>query len=259
MYPVFPSHIPDDSIRVGRHELRFCRSEVELDAIYRLRFDVFNLELNEGFDASFETERDTDEFDPYCHHLYVVDRETDQTVGTYRMQTHRMALEGIGLYSATEFDFSGVPEDLLTRSVEIGRACIHRDHRNLRVLYLLWKGLGAYMSHNNMRYLFGCCSLTSQNEAEGLSVLDLLESKGHILSDWEVQPLPGHVCRVNGDPNLSFREPKIPRLMRAYLSLGAKICGPPAIDRVFKTIDYLALFDVEMLSETDTAFYQKHG
>jgi putative hemolysin len=38
-----------------------------------------------------------------------------------------------------------------------------------------------------------------------------------------------------------------PKLLRAYLSLGAKICGPPALDRRFKTIDFLTLMDLETM------------
>jgi putative hemolysin len=42
----------------------------------------------------------------------------------------------------------------------------------------------------------------------------------------------------------------VPKLLRAYLSLGAKICGPPALDREFKTIDFLTLIDLRALPET---------
>jgi putative hemolysin len=34
-------------------------------------------------------------------------------------------------------------------------------------------------------------------------------------------------------------------LLSAYLSLGAWICGPPALDRDFKTIDFLTLMDLQ--------------
>ena len=40
---------------------------------------------------------------------------------------------------------------------------------------------------------------------------------------------------------------KLPTLFRIYLRHGAMVCGPPAIDRRFKTIDYLVLFDVEAM------------
>jgi len=45
-------------------------------------------------------------------------------------------------------------------------------------------------------------------------------------------------------------------LMRVYLSFGAKICGPPAIDRQFKTIDYLAFFDAETLDPRAGAYFK---
>jgi putative hemolysin len=37
-------------------------------------------------------------------------------------------------------------------------------------------------------------------------------------------------------------------LLRAYLHLGAWICGPPAIDREFGTIDFLTVLDFEAMS-----------
>jgi putative hemolysin len=48
-------------------------------------------------------------------------------------------------------------------------------------------------------------------------------------------------------PELSAASVKIPKLLRAYLSLGAKICGPPALDREFKTIDFLTLLDLRAM------------
>jgi putative hemolysin len=41
-----------------------------------------------------------------------------------------------------------------------------------------------------------------------------------------------------------------PRLLRAYLSIGAQICGEPAVDRVFKTIDFLTLLDLTKLGSS---------
>ena len=43
----------------------------------------------------------------------------------------------------------------------------------------------------------------------------------------------------------SAARPDIPRLLSAYLALGAAICGPPAIDRRFGTIDFLTWLDIE--------------
>ena len=42
-------------------------------------------------------------------------------------------------------------------------------------------------------------------------------------------------------------EERAPKLLRAYLTIGAKICSEPAIDRDFKTIDFLTLLDLQTL------------
>ena len=39
------------------------------------------------------------------------------------------------------------------------------------------------------------------------------------------------------------------RLFRAYLDISARVCGPPAIDREFKTIDFLTLVDLQALPD----------
>jgi putative hemolysin len=39
----------------------------------------------------------------------------------------------------------------------------------------------------------------------------------------------------------------VPRLLQGYLNLGGMVCGEPAIDRAFKTIDFLVLVDVEAM------------
>lgn len=249
-YPTFVEHIPYDSLQEGRYEIRFARNEAELDALLRLRFEVFNLELNEGLEESFATGRDRDVFDDVCHHLIVVERESGEIVGTYRMQTSDMAAKRHGFYSAGEFDLSGLGSDVVNDSVEVGRACVALGHRNTQVLFLLWRGLATYMVTNHRRFLFGCCSLTSQDPAEGRAVMDYLEQKGHVHPEVRVTPLPGFECydeaAVDGGASVQVH---IPKLFRTYLRHGAKVCGHPAIDRQFKTIDYLVLFDVAAMDE----------
>ncbi len=41
---------------------------------------------------------------------------------------------------------------------------------------------------------------------------------------------------------------KVPKLLKTYLAIGARIAAPPAFDREFRTIDFLTLLDLEMLS-----------
>lgn len=248
-YPIAPELLPETTLSEGRYEVSFARNAEQLDEVLRLRFEIFNVELGEGLDESWETRRDRDPFDAVCHHLIVVERASGRIVGTYRMQTTVMAQRNLGLYSSAEFDLSKVPAEIMESAVELGRACVAEDHRNTQVLFLLWKGLALYMSHNRLRFLFGCCSLTSQDPGEGKAVLDYLAEGGHLHPDLTLYPQPGFECYDSSAPPTWDGKVKIPKLFRIYLRHGGKVCGPPAIDREFKTIDYLVLFDVAAMEE----------
>lgn len=255
-YPLYRSAIPPMQIAEGGYVARFARNRQELDAVLKLRFEVFNLELEEGLDASFRTGRDQDEFDFDCHHLVVLEASQEKIIGTYRVQTGEMARSGRGFYSAGEFDLSRLPDGVLENAVELGRACIDRSNRSPLALFLLWKGLAAYTVHNRKRYLFGCCSLSSQDAHEGKRVFELVEEGGHLHPSFFVSPKEGFECYPEGfraDPSLEVR---IPRLFNIYLRYGARVCGPPAIDRLFKTIDFFVVFDIdEMDDQTRRAFF----
>jgi putative hemolysin len=249
--------VPSLEIREGRYLVRFVRTSEELDAALRLRFEVFNLELGEGLTSSFQMGRDLDQFDETCDHLIVSETETDRVIGTYRMQTNEMAAAGGGFYTGAEFDLSRLPSDLLAEGIELGRACIAQSHRNTQVLFLLWKGLATYVSYKRKRYLFGCCSLTSQDENEGRRVMELLKTQGHLHPNLFAPPNPGYECEAKDLTLVEAENVKLPRLFRTYLRYGAKVCSPPAIDRQFKTIDFLVLFDIAQMSERTVQMFFK--
>jgi putative hemolysin len=254
-YPTFPHLLPPDVVEAGRYVVRFARSVEDLDAIERLRFEVFNLELGEGLESAFATGRDHDELDPYFHHLLIACPASGEIVGTYRLQTAEMAARVHGFYSAGEFDLSALPPDYVADAVEVGRACVAREHRNGRVLNLLWRGLALYLLRNRKRYLFGCCSLTSQDAALGQATMLHLAREGQVHPTLRTPPLPGLGCEGADPAEVAAQVVHIPPLFRSYLSLGAKVCGPPAIDRQFKTIDFLVTLDVTKLDEHSYRFF----
>lgn len=231
----------------GRYEVRLARSAADLDAALALRFAVFNVELGEGLKQSVLTGRDRDAFDAQCRHLVVADRTDGTIVGTYRLQTADDAARGNGFYTATEFDLSALPAEILDGGLELGRACIARAHRNTRVLYLLWRGIAEVARRTGKRWLFGCCSLTSQDPREGRALLDALGERGAVHPAYDVRPRAGYRCWPVLAPCVAAPSVAVPRLFDMYLSLGARVCGEPALDRAFGTIDYLVLFDLDDL------------
>ncbi len=226
--------------------VRQARNQDELQAAQALRFAVFNLELKEGLAESHATGLDSDPFDAVCDHLVVEHLATREIVGTYRLQTGLNALGKLGYYSAQEFDFAAF-EPMRGEMVELGRACVHQQHRNMVVLGLLWKGIADYAREHQARYLIGCSSLTSQDPAVGAAVYSDLCRKYLAPAEWRTTPVPAFHCSMD---SIAAEPQKVPKLLRAYLTLGSKICGPPAIDRTFKTIDFLTWADIKELPAT---------
>jgi len=246
-YPGTPAALPAGELPGGSYRARFALGLDDLRAIQRLRFEVFNVELGEGLEASWETGLDQDVFDAGCHHLIVELKESGEVVGTYRVQTLEMARAFHGLYTEGEFDLSQIPPQMLEQSVETGRACVAAGHRNGRVLTMLWKGLAAYLAWNRKRYLFGCCSLTSQDPHVAKQTYEFLRSGSFVHPTLRTRPQPAYVCYspdFEANPNISV---ELPPLFASYLKLGAVSSGEPALDREFKTIDFLALLDVQAL------------
>jgi putative hemolysin len=229
----------------AHYTTRIAKTSDETRAAQALRFEVFNLELNEGLQESYVTGLDEDPFDACCDHLIVEHLPSSQVVGTYRMQTGLSAAAHLGFYSAQEFEFD-VFERLRREIVELGRACVHRQHRNLIVLGLLWKGVADYAREKKARYLLGCSSITSQDPAVGASAYADL-CRHHLVShEYRTRPRPEYECGLEA---LAADPAKIPKLLRAYLTIGAKICGPPALDREFRTIDFLTMLDLNALPD----------
>lgn len=225
------------------YRLRLAASPKDVQSALRLRFLVFNVELNEGLATAFETCYDTDQFDAACDHLIVEHISSGEVVGTYRLQTGLTALQNYGYYSEREFDFRPY-KSMRDSIIELGRACINRDHRSTEVLQLLWRGIARYATQHGARYLIGCSSLTSLEPTRGTAIYVALKS---YLVDPCLRTVPTEaftmplVC----DPG----DASIPKVLRAYLAIGARLCGPPAIDREFKTIDFLTLMDLSCLPQ----------
>jgi putative hemolysin len=209
----------------------------------RLRCLVFNCELGEGLSSSAQAGLDRDEFDLICDHLMVRDASKGLLIGTYRLQTGYRAQGNLGYYSQQLFDLKPL-EPIRGQVLELGRACVHPDYRNTGALQMLWKGIAQYALLCGARYLIGCSSLTSQDESEGAALYEFLRDR--FLAPTEFQTSPHSHCRCGGN-GIAGSLPKIPRLFRAYLDVSAKLCGPPAIDREFRTIDFLTFVDLEII------------
>lgn len=255
---------------VGRYRLRLADSVEDRDAVCRLRFKVFNIEMGEGLESSYQTGLDTDQFDLFCEHLLVEDKTQDnpgrRIVGTYRMQSGTTASQNLGYYSAQEFNFAPY-EPLRAGILELGRASIDREHRTPEVLTLLWRGIAQYANDMGLRYLLGCSSINSKDPAEGWQLYRQLQ-QFRVSPEFETVPTPAYACPVDREGEQAQPSPcktdrldspspapdatqvRVPKLLRTYLAIGARIGAPPAWDREFGTIDFLTFLDLKLISSS---------
>ncbi len=239
-----------------RYTVRLANGPKEIESAFRLRHQVFNVELR-GLEVS-EADQGL-EFDTYdlkCRHLVVVANDTGETVGTYRLNSLETAHSTCGFYSANEFTIEDLPHELIERGIEIGRACIAREHRNTKVLFLLWKGLLNILEGTRKRYFFGCCSVFTQDARVGRKIFAKLSRDGHIHDHLKVRPCRNPLSLVGdlGDAG----DIELPALFNMYLRLGARVCGPPMVDREFGTLDFFVVFDLmEMSQKYKGMFYAR--
>ena len=237
---------PEPQRRLSVH---LARGAAEVLEAQRLRYRVFAEEMGARL-PSAEEGIDSDPFDAWCEHLLVTEEDTGEVVGTYRILTGETAKRVGGFYSDQEFDLTRL-NHLRDRAVEIGRSCVHPDHRSGIVIALLWSGLADYMLRTGYEYILGCASLSMVDGGHSAAAAFNKLRETH-LSPVEYRvfprcPLPLHEL----DQHVA---PTIAPLIRAYLRVGAYVCGEPAWDPDFNTADLLMLLPASRVD----ARYAKH-
>lgn len=224
---------------LSRFTVNVSRSNDELLETQRLRYRVFAEEMGARLDDD-GTRLDRDGFDIYCRHLYVRDTRSGAVVACTRILTDDRAEDAGGFYSAGEFDL-GLLEQLPGRSMEIGRTCVDPLYRSGAVIAVLWSGLADLIARERVDYLFGCASIGLEDGGNrARSVLDALRRNYMSPGRHRVRPL-----RPLPPGNRSGTGPvRMPPLLKAYLSLGARACGEPYHDEMFNCADVFMLLSV---------------
>ena len=234
-------------------EVTWARHQDEVREAQKLRFDVFGTEMGARL-STLVPGHDVDVFDDYCEHLLVKQAETGQVIGTYRVLTPAQAKRVGGTYSDTEFDLTRL-RDMRKRMVELGRSCVHADHRHGGVVMALWGALFEFMDRNRLDTMIGCASIPMLHN--GVVSGDVAASIWHQLRQTHLADIQHHVRPrlplpvEELDHNLPIAPPA---LIRGYLKLGAKILGAPAWDPDFNTAD----LPMMMRTADLPARYRKH-
>ncbi|MDN3260727.1 GNAT family N-acyltransferase [Streptomyces sp. CSDS2] len=230
---------PPQPAAPARYTVTLARDEADVRAAQRLRHDVFAGEMG-ALLATPEPGHDIDAFDAYCDHLLVREEATGQIVGTYRLLPPERAAVAGRLYSDGEFDLTAL-DAIRPHLVEVGRSCVHPDHRDGAVIGLIWAGIARYMTDRGHEWLAGCCSVPlADGGALAAGTWQRVSTRHLAPEEFRVRPLLPWTA-----PAVAPAAPtELPALLRGYLRLGAWVCGAPAHDPGFGVADLYVLLSM---------------
>jgi L-ornithine Nalpha-acyltransferase len=246
------------------YTLRLATTAEDLTAAQRLRYEVFVAELGgDGPLVDHANRLERDAFDPHFDHLVLVDRrrdpaQLDHVIGAYRvLPGDRRATAG-GFYSESEYDLS--PLLASGRSLlELGRSCVHADHRGGTAMFHLWNGLADYVLDRGIEVLFGVASFHGTDMAPLAAPLSWLYHHHLAPPDMRVRVRPAHRQDMALIPphRLDRRAAlaATPALIKAYLRLGGFVGDGAFVDRAFNTTDVCLVMDTTQMSARHREFY----
>ncbi len=239
--------------QVGSYQVKTAVNSKELLSCFKLRNEVFNIEFRDLKGLNY----DFDEFDSVCDHIMIIYKATQEVVGTYRLNSCWFTNN---FYSEQEFHMKNL-FNLKGPFLELGRACINKDHRKGSVIALLWKGIADYMNLSRAQILFGCSSVKVTESRESAIIFQYLKQNDHVQLGFEAKPKSSYEishfsqwCEYfEKNYNADFAEEAerlIPSLLKSYLKLGAKVISEPALDEDFNCIDFLTVLDRNGINKT---------
>lgn len=209
---------PNLEATVERHGPRVLEAQ-------RLRHRILGREMRIPWTAAARM-ADVDGFDRHCDHVVVRDAATDAVVATCRILPPEGARAAHGYHAEGAFDFELLGL-LRERMVEVDRACIHPDYGTAAPLALFQSCLCRYLIEHGHDYVITTVMLPLLDGGHRAASIYRACADAHPSpDDLRARPrrrLPREILR-------DTLEVEPPDLLKAYLGLGAWICGEPAFD-----------------------------
>lgn len=248
------------------YSLRLATTEEDLLGAQRLRYEVFVAELGgDGPLVDHKARLERDSFDPHFDHLILIDTRRDpagldHVIGAYRvLPGERRAVAG-RFYSESEYDLGPLIASG-RKLLELGRSCVHADHRGGATMFHLWNGLADYVLERGIEVLFGVASFHGTDVQALAGPLSMLHH--HHLAPPEMRVTARAPQAQAMDliaPEALDRKAAMaatPALIKAYLRLGGFVGEGAWIDHAFNTTDVCLVMDTGQMSARHLEFYQR--
>ncbi len=233
----------------GRYDVRLAENDDDIREAQRLRHTIFvaergvtretpSSEQAQGDAATGDV--DADSYDNACDHILITERKSGQRVCCYRLLPLESGAEIDRSYSAQFYELSSLRQ-FTGKIVEMGRFCIHPDHRNADVLRVAWAAMTRYVDERGFELLCGCSSFDG-NDAQAYDDAFALLSERHLAPKrWLPRVKAPNVFRFGKLLGLKRPDPvkamrMMPPLLRGYLSLGGWVSDHAVIDRDLNTL-----------------------
>jgi putative hemolysin len=248
----FPKSVIDPPVLVETEHfmVKLAENHEEVEKAQRLRYEIFNVEQGRGLEIADKFGIDFDEFDEYCLHLLVMRKGDDRVVGTYRAHLGTIANSYKGFYSSREYYIKGLYK-IADKCLELGRTCVSPEFRTGAVVSLLWSAITELLVRADAIYMLGCVSLEETDPRLGWALYEHLKAKNCLSRDFTVVPRPGFILKRPSEQEIQKVLSNgvglikhIPPIFKGYLRLGGVICGDPALDKEFGTIDFFVLVNI---------------
>ncbi|PLL12292.1 ornithine-acyl-ACP acyltransferase [Tabrizicola sp. TH137] len=248
------------------YALRLARDAADLRAAQRLRYIVFVEELGaDGPLVDHAARLERDDFDEVFDHLLLIDTRRDpaaldHVVGVYRLLPSDRLAAGGRFYSEGEYDLTPLRESG-RKLLELGRSCVHPDHRGGTGMFHLWNALADYVLERGIEVLFGVASF------HGTDIGRLTPSLAYLHHHHLAPPGLRVVARGAGYQRMDLLPAEAldrkdamtatPALIKAYLRLGGFVGEGAFIDRAFNTTDVCLVMDTARMSERHRGYYTR--
>jgi len=250
----------------GAYQLRLAKAAPDVKGAQRLRYRVFVQEMGAGGDmVDHAAQLEQDELDDHFDHLILVDPAVDpatldHVIGVYRLLTSERAQQLGRFYSDSEYDLTALRSSG-RRLVELGRSCVHPDHRRGAAMLQLWNGLADYVLERRIEVMFGVASFPGADPLRHAQALAWLHHHHLAPPALRVRALPDGFHPMDGlAPEALDRKSAlaaIPALIRGYLRMGGMVGEGAWIDRKFNTTDVCVIIDTAAMSGRHHDFYTR--
>lgn len=259
--------LSDQTLVSGSLEVKIATTEEEIHAAKRLRYQVFYEEMGAIPSLAARGSRlDEDPFDDVADHLLVLDHARgsgpEAVVGTYRLIRRTSAAAVGSFYTASEFDITKIeaqPGEIL----ELGRSCTADGYRTRPTIQLLWKGIAAYIFHNEITVMFGCASLPIMDAAALRTQLAYLHHNHLAPERIRACALPERYTEMNLVPTEEIDARRVaaalPPLIKGYLRLGGYVGHGAVVDHQFNTTDVCVIVETSNVAEKYYKHYEREA